>query len=297
MPRDVYDLVTAQIIEALESAEAAKFQMPWNRISIEMPLNAHTQNAYRGINILSLWCAALSRDFETPYFATYRQWSDLGAQVRKGEKGSTVVFFKEYDVEKVDDDDNGKRFVARASTVFNASQVDGWTPPELDLENKVDPIEAADRLIAATKADIKHQGARACYRPLTDDILLPERQRFFDTDTRSATEAYYSVALHELAHWTGAEHRLNRDLLNEFGSPDYAREELVAELSAAMACATLGIEQPDQLRDDHTAYLASWLRVLKSDKKAIFAAASQASKAVDYLLDFLPAAMEEEITL
>ncbi len=290
--RDIHSEITASLIAAIE-ADPGKPCMPWRRASgpLFMPINALTRNAYNGINVVSLWVAAECLGYTAPVWATYRQWSELGAQVRKGEKSSLVVFYKEYesepDPEKADDD--GKRRVARASHVFNASQVDGYTAP--DARQPLGPIErleAVDRFIAATGASIQHGGDRAFYRPSTDHIQMPDEDLFCGTDTMTRSEGYYATVTHELTHWSGAKHRLARDMGKRFGDVAYAAEELVAEIASAFLCAELGITQ--DTRADHAQYLAQWLKLMKSDSRAVFAAAAKASEAVAYLKRLQPPA-------
>lgn len=284
--RDIHAEITNQLIAAIES-DPGKPTLPWRRSSapLFMPENALTKKPYNGINIVSLWVSAEVQGYTAPVWATYRQWSELGAQVRKGEKSSLVVFYKEYDADpKPDDDtDDGKRRVARASNVFNAAQVDGFELPSApEPLGPIDRITAADRFVAATAAKIEHGGERAFYRPSTDHIQMPPEDLFCGTDTLSRSESYYAVLVHELTHWSGAEHRLNRQFGKRFGDAAYAAEELVAEIGSAFLCAELGITE-ETPRADHAQYLAQWLGLLKDDSRAIFTAAAKASEAVAYL--------------
>lgn len=283
--RDIHADITNALITAIE-ADPGKPSMPWRRSAgpLFMPVNALTGNAYNGINILSLWVSAEANGYSAPVWATYRQWAELGAQVRKGEKSSPVVFYKEYDAEPNPDDadDNGKRRVARASHVFNAAQVDGFTAPGVpERLGSVERIIAADRFVAATGARIEHGGERAFYRPSTDHIQMPEEALFCGTGTMTRSEGYYAVLVHELTHWSGAKHRLDRQMGKRFGDAAYAAEELVAEIGSAFLCSELGITQ--DTRADHAQYLAHWLKLLKDDSRAIFTAAARASEAVAYL--------------
>lgn len=283
--RDIHAEITNQLIAAIE-ADPGKLSMPWRRSSapLFMPTNALTGNAYNGINIVSLWVSAECLGYSAPIWATYRQWSELGAQVRKGEKSSLVVFYKEYEAQPDPDnaDDDGKRRVARASYVFNASQVDGYTLPDAPaLLGPVERLEAVDHFIAATGARIEHGGERAFYRHSTDHIQMPDEGLFCGTDTMTRSEAYYAVLAHELTHWTAAPTRLGRELGKRFGDAAYAAEELVAEIASAFLCAELGITQ--DTRPDHAQYLAQWLKLMKDDSRAIFTAAAKASEAVAYL--------------
>ena len=284
---DIHQHITNQIIAAIE-AGAGDFRLPWHRAagSIMRPVNIASKKAYQGVNILTLWAAGDAAGYQSGTWGTYKQWSEAGAQVMKGQKASYVVFYKEITVgrDEANEEDNGTRLFARATPVFAAEQVDGYaiptTEPKTTIE-AVDDIIAVERFIAASGALILHGGDRACYRPSIDTIHLPPREAFFSTATSTAAEAYYSTKLHELTHWTGAEKRCNRQLGKRFGDDAYAMEELIAELGAAFLCAELSIT--DAPRADHAQYLENWLRVLKADKKAIFTAASKASQAVAYL--------------
>jgi antirestriction protein ArdC len=214
---------------------------------------------------------------------------ESGAQVRKGEKSSYVVFYKEFAV--TDDptgpgDETETRLFARATPVFAAEQVEGYEHPVLVVPTPMEAVAHAGAFVAATGAVIAHGGTRAYYRPSTDSIQLPPREAFVGTTTSTPAESYYSTLLHELTHWTSHEQRCNRQLGKRFGDNAYAMEELVAELGAAFLCAELGITT--EPRADHAQYPASWLDVLKADKRAIFTAASKASEAAGWLCDRAP---------
>lgn len=284
--RDIHAEITAQLIAAIE-ADPGRPSLPWRRHSkpLFMPENALTKKLYNGINVVSLWVAAELRGYAAPIWGTYRQWQELNCQVRKGEKSSLVVFYKEYDTEpNVDDEnDDGKRRVAKASYVFNAAQVDGFTIP--DAPAPLGPIERileADRFFTATGARVEHGGDRACYRPSTDTIHMPDESLFCGTDTMTRSESYFAVLGHESIHWSGSEKRLNREFGKRFGDAAYAAEELVAEIGSAFLCAELGITEGEP-RADHAQYLAQWLTLLKDDSRAIFTAAAKASEAVAFL--------------
>ena len=289
---DIHQHVTNQITAAIE-AGAGEFRLPWHRAagSIMRPVNVASKKSYQGVNVLTLWAAGDAAGYQSGAWGTYKQWGEAGAQVRKGEKASYVVFYKEITVaaEPDNEDDSGTRLFARATPVFAAEQVEGYAAPALPEPpaNPVEPIAAAEAFIAATGANVVHGGSRACYVPRTDNIHMPPSDVFIGTATSTAAEAYASTKLHELTHWTGIESRCNRQFGKRFGDEAYAMEELVAELGAAFLCADLGIT--DTPRADHAQYLDNWLRVLKADKKAIFTAASKASQAVDYLTGLQPA--------
>jgi antirestriction protein ArdC len=300
---DVHEAITAKIVSAIE-AGAGEFQMPWHRpgVAFTIPRNALTEKQYRGSNILSLWIDADAKKFEHQTWATFKQWQELGAQVRKGEKGSLIVKYGEWtpktadDAQKLEtagnDADTGKRLFAKAAYVFNAQQVDGWpvdpAVPRADLTTRLDHVDA---FIANTGAEFREGGQRAFYRHRDsrgegDFIQMPARNLFTGTDTSTPTEAYESTRLHEITHWSGASSRLNREFGQRFGDKAYSFEELVAELSSAFLCAELQITNTP--RADHAQYIANWLAVLKGDTKAIFSAASLATRAVDYLHGLQP---------
>jgi antirestriction protein ArdC len=283
---DIHQHITNQIVAAIE-AGAGEFRLPWHRAagSIMRPVNVASKKPYQGVNILTLWAAGDEAGYQAGLWGTYKQWTEAGAQVKKGEKASYIVFYKEITVAGDEDseDETGTRLFARATPVFAAEQVEGYAVPALPEPSatRLEPIEAAEAFVAATGANIVHGGSRACYVPRTDNIHLPPRDVFIGTATSSAAEAYYATQLHELTHWTSAESRCHRQLGKRFGDDAYAMEELIAELGAAFLSADLGIT--DTPRADHAQYLDNWLRVLKSDKKAIFTAASKASQAAAFL--------------
>lgn len=271
--KDIYQQMTDLIVSGVD--EAGEWQPCWRGGNGGLPINASTGKRYRGVNILSCWVTAMCRGYSNQRWGTYRQWEALGAQVRRGEKGTPIVFYKIL----VDKEDK-ERPMARGSYVFNADQVEGApeieadSAPELDQTQRIARLEhwLACRRHAFTLTHSEEQ--QAYYRPGTDSVNMPEFARFTDA------EHYYSVLFHELTHWAGGKPRLNRSY-NYANTQDRAREELVAELGAAFLCAEHRIETVT--RDDHTSYIASWLKALKDDKRCIVTAASQASAAVDLL--------------
>jgi antirestriction protein ArdC len=286
-PRHIYSWITQQIAAAI-AAGAPRFEMPWHQSqsAMALPANVASGRPYRGINVLSLWVAGQVRGYGTAEWGTYRQWTQLRAQVRKGERGSMIVFYKKPEAkEKLADQEEeapAPRLIARASWVFNADQVDNWLLPEAAEEiDLTATIESADHFIASCRAEIHEGGDIACYHPHADYIQMPPRRLFLGTSTSSPTESYYATLLHELTHWTGHSSRLSRDFSQKYGDEAYAVEELVAELGAAFLCAELGLTNSP--RPDHAAYVQSWLRVLGNDSHAIFSAASKAQAAVEYL--------------
>jgi antirestriction protein ArdC len=280
--KDTYEVVTDAIVTALE--KCGPYERPWAGQALTMPVNAVTGHEYRGTNILMLWCRAQEAGYAVNRWATFKQWAECGASVRKGEKGTPIIWFKMLDRKDAEGEtEDGRRIpCARLSWAFNASQVEGYEPAEVRTpdQNMVSPVDQADQLIAASGAKIRHEGTQAYYRPGTDEIVLPPKHLFTGTSTSTATEAYYATGLHELTHWTAP--RLERELGKRFGDDAYAAEELIAELGAAFLCAKLGIAADP--RPDHASYIASWLRILKDDRKALITAASKASEAADFLL-------------
>lgn len=269
MALDIYQTVTDRIVQALESGSTGTYTCPWHRQS-GLPRNGLTGKIYRGVNVLSLWCAG----YGDSRWATYRQWAELGTQVRKGEKASPVVFYRDY-TRKGEDGEDEKRLVVRASWAFNADQVDDApASPDSEVPGAGETPEF-DAFVIRTGARVLTKGNQALYDPNADEIRMPARQRFL------TSEGYASTLSHELVHWTGERSRLNRDFSGRFRSASYAAEELVAELGAAFTLATLGLASEPV--EHHASYIASWLSLLKHDNRAIFTAASAASKAVDYL--------------
>jgi antirestriction protein ArdC len=280
---DLHAQITESILSAIED-NSGEWRMPWRQEALQLPHNALTKNAYNGINILSLWAQAKKRGFPLSLWASYKQWQELGAQVRRGEKSSHVMFYKAIEVEPnaEDETDDGKRLVAKSFAVFNVAQVDDYAlPPEPDALPPVARMAAVDRFIESTQARIIEAGDRAYYDRINDHIVIPDDHRFIGTATMDRREAYYSVKLHELSHWTGHETRLNRTFGKRFGDQAYAAEELVAELATAFLSAELGISQTTP--PDHAHYLGKWLQLLKSDNRAIFTAAAKASEAATFL--------------
>jgi antirestriction protein ArdC len=284
---DIHQHITDKIVSAIERG-AGDFRLPWHRSAGNSmrPVNIASKKAYRGINIVALWAYAEEFGYSSSIWGTYKQWSEAGAQVRKGEKAAYVVFYKELEFAadpETGDSETATRLFARATPVFAAEQVDGYQVPVIDPlpASVITPIEQAEAFVAATGACITYGGSRALYRPSTDSIQLPPREAFIGTPTSTPAESHYSTLCHELTHWTSAESRCNRQLGKRFGDQAYAIEELIAELGAAFLCADLRIT--DEPRADHAQYLASWLSILKADKKAIFTAASKASEAAAFL--------------
>ena len=272
--KELYATITAQVVSQIE-AGAETWRMPWHAIAdAGEPVNAVTRQAYRGSNhlVFGMVAAAAARPW-SGYWATYKQWRSLDAQVRRGERATHGVKWS-----PVEDRTTGeRRLVPFCFAVFNSDQVDGWEAPAPIERDTPERIAVADAFFSALGADVRHGGNRAAYVPSGDYILLPDLAQF------DRAPDYYATSAHEHAHWSGDGRRLGRDLSGRFGTDAYAAEELVAELSAAFTCARLGISTVP--RPDHGAYLATWLRVLRADTSALFHAASKAQAATDYLAE------------
>jgi len=286
--RDFRQEVTNQIIEMLEKG-TAPWQTPWEPGALQLPLNPITERTYRGGNALHLMAVGARKGYEDPRWLTYRQAQENGWQVRKGEKGSQIEFWQ-FEAAKAQAQDSNEserestggghaRPIRRVYTVFNARQIDGipsFAPKQLQ---EWEVAETAESILQNSGAQIRHdQRDRAFYSRSEDAVHLPRQEAF-----KSAAD-YYGTALHELAHWSGHPTRLNRQTLNEsyrFGDPNYAKEELRAELASVFLAAERGIpHNPEQ----HAAYVGSWIKTLQDDKNEIFRAAKDAHKAADFIL-------------
>jgi len=285
--QSLYAEVTNRVIVELEAGRLPWVQ-PWDSAGCGcgMPENAATGRRYSGINVLILWARVVEGGYASQRWLTYRQAQALGGNVRKGERGATVCYAHRFlpkdEVERARDEDREARTIAflKRFTVFNVEQCEGLParlneiPEPLPVDELV-PI--AHALIEASGADFRIGGGEAYYAPAADYVAVPSQSAFHDPVN------WYRTALHELGHWTGHSSRLDRDQRGAFGGGNYAREELVAEMASAFTCAALSIRPTVR----HADYIGSWLAVLRQDEKAIFRAASAASKAADYLLGFL----------
>lgn len=280
--KDIYAEVTNSIIAALEQG-TPPWVCPWQERS-EMPRNLVSGKPYRGINVLVLYGEVMQHHYEDNRWLTFKQASDIGARVRKGERGTSIVFYRIREADKTRADasdgevENARRIpLLKTFTVFNVSQLE--SVPERYVERPIvewQPVEAAERVIAHSGAVIQHGGNRAFYRPKDDLIQLPPLTSF------AKPEDYYATALHELCHWTGHPRRLNRPLTGRQQIEAYAYEELIAEIGAAFLCAHTGLFA----RLEHASYISSWLDALRRDKRLIFVAAGAAQKATDFVLGF-----------
>jgi len=279
---DIHSRITQQIIAQLE-AGVRPWTQPWKaKSSVSRPLR-HDGTPYNGINVVLLWGEAASRSFTRSTWMTFRQALALGAHVRKGERGATVVYANQIVREDADETREGveQRIpFLKAYTVFNVDQIEGlpdrYGEPEVQGINPDERIARIDAFFRHCGAYIRHGGGSAYYAPGPDHVQMPPFECFETAD------AYYSTLGHEMTHWTRHPTRLHRDFGRQrFGDPGYAREELVAELGAAFLCADLGLAL--EPREDHAAYIGHWLQVLRSDKRFIVSAASNGQKAGDHL--------------
>ena len=285
--RDLYQDVTNRIVAAIE-AGTPPWVRPWSVTGDQRPRNALTQRPYRGINSVLLALEADAKGHATHQWLTYRQAAQIGGQVRGGAHATSIVFYKLREVPEAEAEGKPKRVIPllRAFSVFNLAQIEGLpdtltqppAPPTWDAH------AAAEALLDASGADIRHGSSQAYYHRLQDVIHLPPRRAFADPT------AYYTTALHELTHWSGHATRCNRDLKGRFGDDAYAIEELIAELGSAFLCAHCRLDG----RLQHAAYLHSWLQVLKADKRAIFTASAKAQQAADLLLGAVQTEQSEE---
>jgi antirestriction protein ArdC len=279
---DLFTTITAQLIDDIETGSAGTWRMPWHTLADSGTPENVDGRRYRGLNSVWLPMVAAAHGWTSGVWATYRGWQRHGAQVRRGEHATQVVLWKQTrpdDTDQDDDEPRRPRLLARAYAVFAAEQVDGaddiLTRRHQPARDTPERIDAADAYFAAVGAHIEHGGNRAYYQPATDEIHVPDLDRF------DQAPHYYATVAHEHAHWTGHPTRLARDLTGRFGDDSYAAEELVAELAAAMWCAQHGISAVT--RPDHAAYLAGWLRILRTDTRALVTASSKAQTAVDHL--------------
>jgi antirestriction protein ArdC len=285
---DVYQEVTNQIITLLE-AGSRPWSPSWGSGAASLPLR-HEGTAYRGVNVLLLWSASMSRGYTNPYWMTYRQASELGGQVRKGEKGNLVVhagtFTPKGEAEQEREGEEGEdraRSYLKKYVVFNMEQIDGldmsqYPPPVVEVRNRDERDVELDAAFTRYGVPYTEGGNEAYYMPATDNIRMPSFAAFISGN------AFYATLAHEMVHASGHKSRLDRETLHQYSKSTAIRaaEELVAEVGAAMLCAQLGMA-PTQ-REDHAAYVADWLEILHGDKRAIFRAATAAQAASEFIL-------------
>lgn len=290
MGSDVYSRITGQIIAELEQG-ALPWMKPWDAAHVAGPVSRPLRGngiPYAGINVLMLWVCAMEKGFSAPIWMTFRQAKELGAHVKKGEKGSLVVYANTYS--RTEEGENGEEETRdipfmEGYTVFNIEQIEDlpahFYAKKEPRRNPDERIAHAEQFFANTGAVVKHGGNAAFYAPGPDIVQMPDFESFRDAG------AYYGTLGHETIHWTRHEKRLDRDFgRKRWGDEGYAMEELCAELGAAFLCADL--ELRPQIREDHAPYIAGWLKVLKEDKRAIFTAAAHAQRAADFLHGLQP---------
>ena len=276
--RDAYQAITDRIIAALEHG-TVPWRMPWRARGHR---NAVSGRPYRGINLLVLAITSLERSFDDPRWLTYRQAAARGGHVRRGEHGTQVVLWKWIERQDSARDEAAERYpLLRLFTVFNIAQCDGLELPVPDGAECFDPMERAEAIVAgyADGPALQFDADSAYYIPSRDEVHLPPRVSFRDT------HGYYATLFHELAHSTGHPHRLNREgyqVAARFGSESYSREELVAEFAAAFLGNEAGID-PSRV-DQSAAYIASWLKALRDDRRLAVVAAAQGQRATDLIL-------------
>ncbi|NLR97290.1 DUF1738 domain-containing protein [Rhizobium sp. P38BS-XIX] len=278
---DVYSRVTAEIIVAIEQG-TGEWRAPWfhDGASIARPTNIASGKRYRGINTLALWAAGFAAGHSDGLWGTYKQWQEAGARVREGERSTTVVLWREMATSRqadadATDEDGHRRMLARAFSVFNIAQVDGYERSPVPVLPESERLAHAEAFIANLHVKTMFGGSEAYYQPSADTVFMPPFASFRDP------ASFYGVWLHENGHASGAKTRLDRDLSGRFGSAAYAAEECCVEILSGLVLADLGIAHHP--RPDHAAYVASWLEVLKDDPKAIFTAASKAQQAADWM--------------
>jgi len=280
---DTYEAVTAAIVAQLEAgAKPWKCEWQTGMAGGTVPLR-HNGERYRGINVLILWGAAAAAGYRSAHWMTFKQAIELGGAVRKGEKATHIVFFKPLTIQEQNaagEVQDKEIRMLRTYCVFNADQVDGlperFRPAPIELVGGLERDQASEAALRSCGAEIREGGDKAFYSPGQDVVVMPEFDRF------ATVGGFLATLAHELCHWTGHPSREDRALRNSFGSKDYAFEELVAEIGAAFVGSRLGIVG-DHI-DNHAAYLASWLKALKNDKRMIFRAASLAQAAADRVL-------------
>lgn len=289
--RDIHQQVTDTIIRQLENG-TVPWHKPWSgnpdRV-LSIPQNFTTGKNYRGINILLLWASSLEKEYTTDEWASLKQWNEKKEYIRKGEKGSLIVY---YDTLEKEVEGEVKHIpYLKSSYVFNRCQLASYDPAQptnenAPKENLVERIYNIESFIGNTNAIVEHHGSRAFYHPKADKIVMPLPESFTDSEVCSATEGYYCTLLHELIHWSGHSSRLDRQGGKKFGDKDYATEELVAELGAAFLCSEFNIETAE--KGNHASYIDHWLNVLKENKHCLITAASEASKSCDFLMKLQP---------
>ncbi len=293
MSRNLHQEITARVLAALK-AGTCPWRQPWSSNSTgssAMPRNALTGRAYSGVNVPLLWLTAQTNGWTQQLWLTFKQALDMGANVRKGEKGTTICF-----VSTMEKEENGETIripFLKAFSVFNVAQCEklpekfAEAPPAAIHNDARDDL--ADSFVAATGVDLRHGEARAYYRPAGDFVMMPRFESFINGD------AYYSTLFHELTHWTGGAARLSREFGKRFGDRAYSVEELTAEMGAAFICAEFGFDNDGQ-QEQSAAYISHWIKALESDERVFVAACASASRAVEFMRGLALADEVEEVS-
>tara|TARA_Y100000114_G_scaffold152124_1_gene169966 strand:+ start:91 stop:972 length:882 start_codon:yes stop_codon:yes gene_type:complete len=283
MKKDRYQIITDTVIEQMENF-GSDWIKSWSTNAMSGHHNVISKKAYQGTNTFLTAISSFKNGFQSNQWGTYRQWQSKGYSVKKGSKGTDIIFFDKIKIE--DKETEQERFVPilKGFSIFNADQIEDYWSGSAIPEKPTFKHEQTEQLVTNSKAIIKHGGSRAFYTSEADFIQMPHKTDFQDIDGSTAMENYYSTLLHELTHWTGHTSRLDRKLANKFGSNAYAFEELVAEIGSVFLTAMLGIEKQPQ--PNHAKYLNGWLEVLKQDKRAMVKAFGLAQKASDYILAY-----------
>lgn len=285
-----YETITTRLIELIEQTGHLPWERPWDTSGADAPVSVHG-HVYRGVNRLILGLVAQVVGYEDNRWITYRQARKLGGYVRKGERGTTVILWKPITKKGTADPETGEEtrdgfLLARTYTVFNVEQTSEVVlpPPPERPRHEWDPAERAEEVVEAMpmRPEIRHTGIAAYYDPSSDRVTMPDRDRF------AVADGYYGALFHELAHATGHASRLDRFKRDGFAGGGYSQEELTAELAAAFILGAVGLDTPER-DQEHAAYLAGWLRVLRAEPRMIVTAAARASKAADWILGEVPA--------
>lgn len=284
--KDRYQILTDQVIQLMKE-HGTDWIKPWATHAANAHHNVISKNAYRGSNTFFAAISAYKNGFVSNEWGTYKQWQDMGYQVKKGSKGTDIVFFDKIKIEDKDTQEEKMIPMLKGFSVFNADQIEGYTPAPAQPKKPFNKNKRVEKLVKNSKASVNIGGNRAFYSPSQDFIQMPDHSDFKNE------EGFYSTLLHELGHWTGHETRLDRNLkTSRFGDEAYAFEELIAETSSAFMAAFLDIEA--QPTPNHAKYLNSWLKVLQNDKRAMLNAFSQAQKVADYLMQYDEGEAESE---
>lgn len=293
MKRDLNAELTDKIIQLLEkSDDMGKWISPWKKTTSSLPNNFKSGRQYGGANLFNLYISQIVKGYKSGKWGSFKQWNDKDVSVKKGEKSSIIRV--PIPVKRIDEDGIDTSFIFfKGVHVFNADQVDGYDDKSFNdspNENTIMDIAEVDKFIENTGAVIKIEGDQARYNYGEDIIFMPLKELFVKTETSSSTECWYSAILHEIAHWTGIEKRLNRNFSNDMDA--YAFEELVAEISSVFLCKQLGVN--NEFRIDHAQYIKHWIDILKKDNKLIYKAAGEANKVAQYLNGLQPKEVIEE---